>query len=71
MFKFFDRNQSDFVVKNIDRSRRVVVVEDPALGLECEVPFGKHDLLTAEISGAYSIRLSYADGQEETVRFLK
>ena len=39
MFKFFDRNQSDFVVKDINRERRVVVVEDPELGLECEVPF--------------------------------
>jgi hypothetical protein len=71
MFKFFDRNQSDFVVKDIDRARRVVVVEDPALGLECEVPFGKHDLLTAEISGTYSIKLRYANGDQETVRFLK
>ena len=71
MFKFFDRNQSDFVVKDIDRDRRVVVVEDPSLGLECEVPFGKHDVLKAEISSAYSIKLSYVNGHEETVRFLK
>ena len=71
MFKFFDRNQSDFVVKDIDRSRRVVVVEDSALGLQCEVPFGKDDLLTAEISGAYTIKLSYIDGKTEVVRFLK
>jgi hypothetical protein len=71
MFKFFDRNQSDFVVKDIDRSRRVVVVEDPSLGLQCEVPFGKDDLLTAEISGAYTIKLSYIDGKTEVVRFLK
>jgi hypothetical protein len=71
MFKFFDRNQSDFVVKDIDRSRRVVVVEDPSLGLQCEVPFGKNDLLSAEISGAYTIKLSYIDGKTEVVRFLK
>ena len=71
MSKFFDRNQSDFVVKDIDRSRRVVVVEDPALGLQCEVPFGKDDLLSAEISGAYTIKLSYIDGKTEMVRFLK
>jgi hypothetical protein len=71
MFKFFDRNQSDFVVKDIDRARRVVVVEDPALGLQCEVPFVKDDLLTAEISGAYTIKLSYTDGKAEIVRFLK
>lgn len=71
MFKFFDRNQSDFVVKNINRERRVVVVEDPELGLECEVPFGKDDVLTAEISGAYTIKLSYRNGQEEVIRFLK
>jgi hypothetical protein len=71
MFKFFDRNQSDFVVKDIDRSRRVVGVEDSALGLQCEVPFGKDDLLTAEISGAYTIKLSYIDGKTEVVRFLK
>jgi hypothetical protein len=71
MFKFFDRNQSDFVVKTINRDRRIVVVVDPALGLECEVPFGTDDLLTAEISGAYSLKLSYANGDEEIVRFLK
>jgi hypothetical protein len=71
MFKFFDRNQSDFVVKDIDRNRRVVVVEDPGLGLQCEVPFGRDDLLTAEISGAYTIKLSYVDGKMEIVRFLK
>jgi hypothetical protein len=71
MFEFFDRNQSDFVVKDIDRNRRVVVVEDPALGLECEVPFGADDLLMAEICGAYTIRLSYTDGKMEIVRFLK
>lgn len=71
MLKFFDRNQSDFVVKDIDRRRRVVVVEDPALGLECEVPYEKDGLLTAEISGAYTIKLSYVDGKTETVRFLK
>jgi hypothetical protein len=71
MFKFFDRNQSDFVVKDIDRDRRVVVVEDPELGLECEVPFGADDLLTAEISGAYTIKLSYISGHAEIIRFLK
>jgi hypothetical protein len=71
MFKFFDGNHSDFVVKDIDRDRRVVVIEDPELGLECEVPFGADDLLTAEISGAYTIKLSYIDGKTEIVRFLK
>jgi hypothetical protein len=71
MFKFFDRNQSDFVVKDINRERRVVVVEDPELGLECEVPFGADDLLTAEISGAYTIKLSHNSGHVEIIRFLK
>jgi hypothetical protein len=71
MFKFFDRNQSDFVVKDTNRERRVVVVEDPELGLECEVPFGADDLLTAEISGAYTIKLSYNSGHVEIIRFLK
>lgn len=71
MFKFFDRNQSDFVVKDINRERRVVVVEDPELGLECEVPFGPDDLLSAEISGAYTIKLSYISGHAEIIRFLK
>jgi len=71
MFQFFDRNQSDFVVKDIDRDRRVVVVEDPELGLECEVPFGEHEVLTAEMAGEYSIKLSYVNGHEEVVRFLK
>ena len=71
MFKFFDRNQSDFVVKDINRERRVVVVEDPELGLECEVPFGADDLLTAEISGAYTIKLIYISGHAEIIRFLK
>lgn len=71
MFKFFDKNQSDFVVKDINRERRVVVVEDPELGLECEVPFGADDLLAAEISGSYTIKLSYVGGHAEIVRFLK
>jgi hypothetical protein len=39
--------------------------------LQCEVPFGRDDLLTAEISGAYTIKLSYVDGKMEIVRFLK
>lgn len=71
MFKFFDGDQSDFVIKEIDRSRRVVVVEDSALGLECEVAFGADDFLSAEISGAYTIKLSYSNGKVEEVRFLK
>lgn len=71
MFKFLGGNKSDFEVKHIDRQRRIVVIEDPSLGLECEVPFGEFDIASAEIVGPYTVVLSYVNGQTKVVRFLK
>jgi len=71
MLKFFQAENSDFVIKEINHEKQIIVVEDDSLGLQCEIVFGANNLVSAEISGPYSIRLIYADGTSEEKIFLK
>jgi hypothetical protein len=71
MLKFFQAENSDFVIKEINHEKQIIVVEDDSLGLQCEIFFGANNLVSAEISGPYSIKLIYADGTSEEKIFLK
>lgn len=71
MLKFIQSNNSDFVIKEINHAKQMIVVEDASLGLECEIAFGASDLVSAEISGPYSIKLIYANGASEEKVFLR
>ena len=71
MLKFFQPNNSDFVIKEINHEKQIIVVEDDSLGLQCEIAFGSNNLVSAEISGPYSIKLIYASGTIEERAFLK
>ena len=71
MLKFFQPNNSDFVLKEINHAKQMIVVEDVSLGLQCEITFGASDLVSAEISGPYSIKLIYANGTTEEKVFLE
>lgn len=70
MLKQFFKAKSDFVVKEINSTDKIVVVEDPSLGLECQVPIGEGELTAAEITGEYKIKLTYADGRVHELTFL-
>jgi hypothetical protein len=71
MLKFFQASNSDFAIKEINHAKQIIIVEDASLGLQCEITFGASDLVSAEISGPYSIRLIYANGTSEEKIFLK
>jgi hypothetical protein len=71
MLKFFQAGNSDFAIKEINHTKQIIIVEDASLGLQCEVTFGASDLVSAEISGPYSIKLTYANGTSEEKIFLK
>jgi len=70
MLKRLQQVKSDFIVTEVNSIRRVVVVEDPSLGLQCEVPIGDGELHTAEIIAEYKIRLTYQDGSAKEIAFL-
>jgi hypothetical protein len=70
MLKFFQAGNSDFMIKEINHEKQIIVVEDASLGLQCEVSFGDGGLVSAEISGPYTIKLSYANGSSEEKVFL-
>lgn len=70
MLKRLLQTKSDFIVTEINQIKRVVVVEDPALGLQCEIPIGEGKLTAAEIVGEYKIKLMYDDGSAKEIAFL-
>ncbi len=49
MLERFFKKTSPFIIKSIDSTKKVAVVEDKELGLVIEVPYGPSILKKAEI----------------------
>ena len=61
---------SDFEIIEINQETRVLVLEDPDLGLQVEVPLKQTKLVSANLIAPYEVEVRYADGSAMAIRFL-
>ncbi|SNX28776.1 hypothetical protein SAMN06295945_1123 [Polynucleobacter meluiroseus] len=71
LFRFLCPIRSSFVVEEIDLLRNIVVLEDKAFGIRCEVNIGNKGLKEAKIAGPYCVSLLYKDGSTKKAHFLR
>ena len=61
---------SDFEIIEINQESRVLLLEDPNMGLQVEVPLKQAKLVSAKLIGPYEVEMHYADGSAMAIRFL-
>jgi hypothetical protein len=61
---------SDFEIIEINQETRVLLLEDPNMGLQVEVPLKQTKLLSAKLIAPYEVEVRYADGSAMAIRFL-
>jgi hypothetical protein len=61
---------SDFEIIEINQESRVLLLEDPNMGLQVEVPLKQAKLVSAKLIGAYEVEVHYIDGSAMAIRFL-
>jgi hypothetical protein len=61
---------SDFEIIEINQENCVLLLEDPNMGLQVEVPLKQVKLLSAKLIGPYEVEVRYTDGSAMAVRFL-
>jgi hypothetical protein len=61
---------SDFEIIEINQEGRVLLLEDPNMGLQVEVPLKQAKLVSAKLIGPYEVEMHYADGSAMAIRFL-
>jgi hypothetical protein len=61
---------SDFEIIEINQESRVLLLEDPNMGLQVEVPLKQTKLLSAKLISPYEVEVRYADGSAMAIRFL-
>ena len=61
---------SDFEIIEINQESHVLVLEDPNMGLQIEVPLKQAKLVSAKLIGQYEVEVRYADGSAMAIRFL-
>jgi hypothetical protein len=61
---------SDFEIIKINQETRVLLLEDPNMGLQVEVPLKQTKLLSAKLISPYEVEVRYADGSAMAIRFL-
>jgi hypothetical protein len=61
---------SDFEIIEINQESRVILLEDPNMGLQVEVPLKQTKLLSAKLIAPYEVEVRYADGSAMAIRFL-
>jgi hypothetical protein len=61
---------SDFEIIEINQESRVLLLEDPNMGLQVEVPLKQAKLVSAKLIGPYEVELHYIDGSAMAIRFL-
>jgi hypothetical protein len=64
------KNPSDFEIIEINQETRVLVLEDPNMGLQVEVPLKQVTLVSAKLIAPYEVEVRYADGSAMAIRFL-
>jgi hypothetical protein len=61
---------SDFEIIEINQDSRVLLLEDPNMGLQVEIPLKQTKLLSATLIGPYELEIRYADSSAMAIRFL-
>jgi hypothetical protein len=61
---------SDFEIIEINQESRVLLLEDPNMGLQVEVPLKQAKLVSAKLIGPYEVEVHYVDGSAMAIRFL-
>jgi hypothetical protein len=61
---------SDFEIIEINQEGRVLILEDPSMGMQVEVPLKEAKLTSAKLIGPYELEIHYADGSAMAIRFL-
>ena len=61
---------SDFEIIEINQDSHLLVLEDPDLGLQVEIPLKQTKLLSAKLIGPYELEIRYGDGSAMMIRFL-
>jgi hypothetical protein len=61
---------SDFEIIEINQETRVLLLEDPNMGLQVEVPLKPVKLASAKLIAPYEVEVRYADGSAMAIRFL-
>jgi hypothetical protein len=64
------KNPSDFEIIEINQESRLLLLEDPNMGLQVEVPLKQAKLVSAKLIGPYEVEMHYADGSAMAIRFL-
>jgi hypothetical protein len=64
------KNPSDFEIIEINQESRLLLLEDPNMGLQVEVPLKQVELVSAELVAPYEVEVRYADGSAMAIRFL-
>ena len=64
------KNLSDFEIIEINQENRLLLLEDPNMGLQVEVPLKQVKLMSAKLIGPYEVEVRYADGSAMAIRFL-
>jgi hypothetical protein len=62
--------RSDFEIIEINQDSHLLVLEDPNLGFQVEIPLKKIKLLSAKLIGPYELEIRYVDGSAMAIRFL-
>jgi hypothetical protein len=65
-----NNNKSDFEIIEINQENHVMLLKDPNMGLQVEVPLKKSTLLSANLVGPYEVEVRYEDGSAMAIRFL-
>ncbi len=61
---------SDFEIIEINQESRVILLEDPNMGLQVEVPLKQTKLVSAKLIAPYEVEVRYTDGSAMAIRFL-
>jgi hypothetical protein len=61
---------SDFEIIEINQDSHLLVLEDPNLGFQVEIPLKQTPLISAKLIGPYEVEVRYADGSAMAIRFL-
>lgn len=65
-----DNKPSDFEIIEINQESRVILLEDPNMGLQVEVPLKQTKLVSAKLIAPYEVEVRYTDGSAMAIRFL-
>ena len=61
---------SDFNIMEINQEDRFLILEDPDLDFQVEIPLKQTKLSSARLIGPYELEIRYENGSAMAIRFL-